>query len=296
MTKLIMCKGLPGSGKSTWAQSEVDNGNKGVVRVNKDEIRARDKKTWTHDVEKEVLRVRDKEISEGLSSGKVVISDDTNFAQKHEMRLRELAKKYKATFIINESFLEVSLEECILRDSLRDEYDRVGEKVIRDMYERYLLAPKKVVPKEMVIERVTKQLHLPSAVICDLDGTASLSEGLRGPYEHEKAANDHVNTPILNILLMASNAGYEVLYVSGREEKFRTESAQFLSNNGFPKGSLDMRPTGDKRNDAIVKLEIFNKVIRDKFNIEFVLDDRDRVVKMWRDLGLTCLQVNYGDF
>jgi hypothetical protein len=57
-----------------------------------------------------------------------------------------------------------------------------------------------------------------------------------------------------------------------------------------------MRETGDRRKDSIIKKEIFDRHIRDVYNIEFVLDDRNQVVELWRSLGLTCLQVADGDF
>lgn len=57
-----------------------------------------------------------------------------------------------------------------------------------------------------------------------------------------------------------------------------------------------MRPEGDIRKDSIVKREIFENYIRDYYNIQFVLDDRNQVVEMWRSLGLKCLQVQEGDF
>lgn len=57
-----------------------------------------------------------------------------------------------------------------------------------------------------------------------------------------------------------------------------------------------MRPEGDIRKDSIVKREIFENYIRDYYNIQFVLDDRNQVVEMWRSLGLKCLQVAEGDF
>ena len=59
---------------------------------------------------------------------------------------------------------------------------------------------------------------------------------------------------------------------------------------------LHMRKTGDSRKDCIVKKEIFDAEIKDKYYIEFILDDRDQVVKMWRSMGLTCLQVADGNF
>ena len=312
--KLVMMRGLPASGKSTVAREMVDNGTKHiphpsgqvtttkVVRVNKDEIRARLNKPWSHDQEREVLRIRDFEICQALSKGHDVISDDTNLAPKHETRLRDLAKKYKAEFVI-QSFLDVPIEECIERDKLR-EYGKVGEKVIRDMYNTYL-GPQPVVSKSLSTQDIEVKAayfndpSLPPALICDLDGTLALSEGLRGTFEHNKAADDMVNAPILRIIQNFYADDHEILYVSGREAKYRPQTVEFLTRCNAPWAvtlHLFMRETSDKRNDTIVKRELFNANIAGKYYVNFVLDDRDRVVKMWRDLGLTCLQVNYGTF
>ena len=57
-----------------------------------------------------------------------------------------------------------------------------------------------------------------------------------------------------------------------------------------------MRATGDFRPDSVVKEEIYNNHIKDNYYVAGVFDDRDSVVKLWRDLGLTCFQVYYGDF
>jgi hypothetical protein len=56
------------------------------------------------------------------------------------------------------------------------------------------------------------------------------------------------------------------------------------------------RKSGDNRKDSVVKEEIFNEHIKPNFIVEFVLDDRNQVVEMWRKLGLTCLQVADGNF
>ncbi len=290
--KLIMCKGLPGSGKSTWSAQ------RGAVVVNKDLIRAENKKDWSYDVEKETLRVRDFRISEALSKGLTVISDDTNLARKHEVRLRELAKKYKATFEINDSFLAVSVEDCIERDLGRKddpESHYVGEKVIRDMAEKFLGGPRVEVKPTPTVRSYVVDGSKPRAVLCDLDGTLALHNG-RGPYDTAKADTDLLNDPVHEILHMAEDDGCRIVYVSGREDKFFDITQGWLRANNCPEGLLMMRQTDDKRNDAIVKLEIFDTSIRDYYNVRFVLDDRDRVVKMWRELGLTCLQVAYGDF
>jgi hypothetical protein len=57
-----------------------------------------------------------------------------------------------------------------------------------------------------------------------------------------------------------------------------------------------MRTEGDHRSDDIVKKEIYEKRIAPQYDVVIVFDDRDKVVKMWRDLGLLCGQVYYGDF
>jgi hypothetical protein len=59
---------------------------------------------------------------------------------------------------------------------------------------------------------------------------------------------------------------------------------------------LFMRKTADSRPDTVIKREIYRSYIKDKYSVLFVLDDRTRIVNMWRNLGLTCLQVAPGDF
>jgi hypothetical protein len=59
---------------------------------------------------------------------------------------------------------------------------------------------------------------------------------------------------------------------------------------------LYMRPEGDMRKDAIVKLEIFDNEIRDNYDVQFALDDRNQVVEAYRSIGLTVLQVADGEF
>ncbi len=57
-----------------------------------------------------------------------------------------------------------------------------------------------------------------------------------------------------------------------------------------------MREAGNTENDAIIKRRMFDEHIRANYNVLGVFDDRDRVVEMWRSLGLTCFQVDKGNF
>jgi len=290
---LTMTRGIPASGKTTWAEQEVINakacGEK-VVIVNKDDIRAELVKQgwkWSHETEKEVIEIRNKAIVGALAHGESVICSDCNFG-KHKQRLSDLARKYGAEFRVVD-FTHVPLETCIERDSKRPEGKRVGEKVIREMYEKYVAIPK--------VEHYVPKSETPLAIICDLDGTLALFDGKRSPYDAAKCADDDLNLPVYEVISAMCNRRYKIIYLSGREDKFRAQTEAFLTKHLCPVGGpLLMRPTGDFRKDYIVKQELFDKYVRNDYNVLFVLDDRNSVVKMWRELGLTCLQVAEGAF
>ncbi len=141
-------------------------------------------------------------------------------------------------------------------------------------------------------------LTLPKIIICDIDGTLALL-GNRDRY-NPSTGEDLLNNPIANILKVYNNQNLfpiELIFVSGREDKYRDITEKWLQKHGITHYKLLlMRQTGDFRKDYIIKKELFEKHIKGKYEVLFVLDDRDQVVKMWRELGLTCLQVAYGNF
>ena len=137
---------------------------------------------------------------------------------------------------------------------------------------------------------------MPKAVICDLDGTLSLLNG-RDPYNAAICDNDLLNAPVASVLQMAKAQGYKVILLSGREDKYREPTLRFLAKHQIDYDLLLMRTTNDFRKDNIIKRELFEQEIQGKYFINFLLDDRNQVVDMWRkDLHLPCFQVNYGDF
>lgn len=290
MAKLVMCKGLPGSGKSTWAKEQIFlDPSFSTIRVNKDTIRSLSGLAWSRETEKTVIAKRDELITLGLKAGCTVISDDTNFGKKHEPRLRQLAMEACAEFEVK--VFDTPLDECLKRNRERHWSERVSEGVITQMAKQYGLdggAPLQVVA-------YNNDPTLSSAIICDLDGTLAIHQG-RSPYDFEKCDTDEVNEPVRKVLWAMSAQYTEVIYLSGRDDIVYQKTQRWLAENNCPNGNLFMRNTGDKRNDAIVKRELFDLHVAGKYHVEFVLDDRDRVVKMWRELGLCCLQVNYGNF
>jgi hypothetical protein len=144
----------------------------------------------------------------------------------------------------------------------------------------------------------------PFAMIVDIDGTVALHGDERGHYEYEKVSGDRPNWPIVDAVWKLAeeegSPGYIALFVSGREDRCREDTIQWLRDRYLFCPSSDdalfMRKTGDHRPDYIIKREIFDEHIRHNYDVRLVVDDRTQVVKMWRSLGLTCLQVADGDF
>jgi predicted kinase len=132
--KLLFLKGLPGSGKTTYALELLKKEPKKYLRVNKDDIRQMifgDR--WTRVNEPLVLKIRDRIIKEGLESGLDVIVDDTNLNPWH---LKSVQKKFGSLAEIKVvDFTDVLLQVCIDRDKNREW--SVGEKEIKKMWSQY---------------------------------------------------------------------------------------------------------------------------------------------------------------
>lgn len=284
--KLIMTKGLPGSGKSTWAKELIQKEPGRWKRINKDDLRLMlDNSKWSKQNEKFVILTRDTMALSALNNGWNVIIDDTNLHPKHELHLKELAKFKNAEFEIKD-FTDVSLDVCIERDLKRT--NSVGKKVIVDMYKQFLRK----------IPIIIYDPSLPNAIMCDIDGTLAHLNG-RNPYDASTCENDLLNKPVADLITIYrydAVAKPDIILCSGRKDEYRKQTERWLQKNAIKFDHLFMRKTDDSRKDAIIKKEIYENHIKGKYNVLFVLDDRNQVVDMWRSLGLTCLQVAEGDF
>ena len=140
-------------------------------------------------------------------------------------------------------------------------------------------------------------LPKPQCWIVDVDGTLALL-GKRNPFSWRGVGQDKPNSPVIEIVraLAQSPASPAIVLVSGRMEKARTLTQKWLERHQVPYERLYMRENQNFEPDEDLKRRIFQRVIFPHFEVVGVLDDRDKVVAMWRSLGLTCLQVAPGDF
>lgn len=281
--KVYVYQGLPASGKSFAACKLIDKDPGKYKRVNKDLLRKMlDNSHYTKDNEKFVLHLQDIIILEALQEGKHVIVDNTNLLPAHIERIKQLVKGLAEVWV-DDSFLQVPVEECIKRDLQR--LDSVGKDVIMQMYNKYL--KKEPTPVKYVE-------GLPNAVIFDLDGTLSLLNG-RNPYDASTCEQDLPNPQVVELYHLYKDK-YKVILCSGREDKYREQTEKWLANNNIEYAHLYMRKTDDFRKDNIIKTEIYKDHIAPNYNVKVVVDDRGQVVKAWRELGLTVFQVAEGDF
>jgi predicted kinase len=284
MTKVVLMRGLPASGKTTKSQEYLAYGN--FVRLNRDDLRDSLFKglVWSSKREKIVMKVQYEMAKAALDQGYSIVIDDTNLTKYHHDRWKLLADDYQGPFVVDE--IKTDYEECIRRDRLRH-IKRVGDHVITQMaLENDLIPPHNI-------------------IICDIDGTiADLTHRLHYVKGDTKdwdsffaeVWKDNFRTGVWeDVLDDAFQHNAEVVFVSGRSDTTREGTSEWLKWwTGFENFKLIMRQSWDRRDDTVVKKEMYDKYLS-RMRVVRVYDDRPRVIRMWRDLGLDVIDVGTGE-
>ena len=302
MSKLIMMKGLPRSGKSTWAKDFVVKSGNAVI-VSRDVLREMlHNGKWTGRNEKVTMAAQKALVEHLLQTVQTVIVDDTNLGDYHLARWQGVAKEMGATFEVHHES-ESDLPTLIARD-LKSETPR-GENVITGM----------------AMANGYVSFAPDSVVLCDLDGTLCDITHRRhlvvDPANRdwnkffELTPHDSIREITKEMLLKFKEAGKTIIFVSARPEKCRADTEAWLDKHFFYNGNthspdmyhpsvtsvpyftLIMRPDADTRDDTIVKKEILDKYLNLLW-IHAVIDDRPKVVRMWKEHGLNVIDVGEG--
>lgn len=304
MLTVYVTQGLPASGKTTAALDLVRASEARVRRVNLDSLRLMlddNDGSVRHGRAHEdvVLATQDTAILAAVDAGFDVVIDNTHVVPRLPARYKRLLASRDVEFAVIDC-TDVPAEECVRRDSER--VGGVGEQQIRGMNERMVKVRKsgwRLTADWMNDRPVVKPYvpigTLPTAVLCDIDGTLAIHNG-RGAYGIAQYETDLLDDEVARILALCDRADDHVVLLSGRQSEFREHTERWLKANGVVYDELWMRAEGDRRPDDVVKSELFDAHVRDRFDVRFVLDDRDRVVALWRRLGLRCWQVAYGNF
>lgn len=288
----ILTVGVSASGKSNWAEQFIaSQENPGQwYNSNRDDIRwkllgVKDWSKWDWKREKEVTSIQRASLVKAASEGKNVIVSDTNLSPKFRNDFLEYLHSLGYATITQKVFT-VSFEEACKRDTARP--NGVGYSVIAKQMEQMNKYTEAFNPQEYP-ERENKG-WLGKCIIVDIDGTLAHMTG-RSPYDFDRVNEDAVDIAVANICSFYYNEGYSVILLSGRDEACRTVTVDWLHTNCIAYSSLFMRAEGDRRQDTVVKRELFDAHIRGMYDVEFVIDDRPCVCRQWRDMGLKVLQV-----
>jgi hypothetical protein len=143
-------------------------------------------------------------------------------------------------------------------------------------------------------------------IVCDLDGTLALDDH-RSHLLHQPGGKrdwdayfalchlDKPNLPIIELTQELNENGYEIYILTGRSETVKQPTINWLAKYRIPYSHLQMRRADSRTADDVLKVQWCSQLgISER--VWLVLEDRDRVVKSWRDSGYTCLQVRPGNF
>ncbi|WP_261994005.1 AAA family ATPase [Streptomyces sp. t39] len=296
--------GLPASGKTTAARALQAEAEGRMRRVNLDDLRTMldvpaPERGRSHAHEQTVLAIQDAAVTAAVADGFDVVVDNTHLTPHIPKRLKA-AVAGRAAFVVHD-FTDVDVEECVRRDAVRER--PVGEEIIRLLADKHLKARKggwrltdEWFNDQQPVQPYVPDPALPSAVMCDIDGTLAL-RGDRGPFDFSRCDEDVLNISVRQALSSFRRADDDVIVLlSGRSEDHRDMTEAWLRRHEVPYDELWMRASGDGRRDDVVKAELFDRHVRHRFAVRVSLDDRDRVVAVWRRMGLPTWQVNYGAF
>ena len=301
--KLILTRGIPGSGKSTWAKAWVAEDPEHRIRLNWDDMRNMMGPYWVpsrEPINKHMLWA-------GLNMAAYctrpydIVIDNMNLNPKDWKQYEEWITNYNQSlnseetntqYVIEFKDFFISLDECIRRDAMRP--NPIGEKTIKDIWRHY-----KHFIQTTEVENVVNNLR-PSTgkvlcVVIDMDSTMCFNTTKR-PWYGEGAAEGMIKdvpNPGVVAVVKELQRKFPIVVVTGRDTTQATVTKQWLANQGIAPTDFYFRTAGDYRKGVEVKNELINQVLN-KYDIVAIFEDCEPIVKMFRDMGLTVLQPNKG--
>lgn len=305
MSRILVTIGISGAGKSSWAHEMWATMPSQYVIVNRDKIRELlfgftesnisggywDSRSDISAREKEVTKYQNVMIHEALSAGKVPIVDATH-----------LTKKYVQEF----KFWNVPVELVWFNIGVDTALERIGKRTRQISRETLVKQHNQLTILKKQFEdspedfdftpvTLTNNPNLAPCVIFDIDGTLAHMV-LRNPYDWNRVGEDTVDGPTVSLLKdLHAARSTKIVICTGRDGVCLPETEQWLKDNYIPYDGIFIRPAGDQRPDWQVKEEMWRKITQ-VFYIDYMVDDRQQVVRRARALGLKVMNVEYNNF
>lgn len=302
--KLILTRGIQGSGKSTWARQWVEEDPENRVRINNDDIRNMLGKYWVTSRENLVSSIKKNMAEEAINRGYDIVVDNMNLNPKEVLFWKDMVKManmdpdgYKYEIEFKDFF--ISVEECIRRDAMRP--NPIGEKVIRETWKRYKHFIQTSEVEKYVNNLIKEDESKPYCLVVDMDSTLCFNTTKR-PWYGEGAAegmiNDVPNMGVLRLVEQWTKPGptaytNNLIIATGRDTSQEEVTKQWLAKYNIYPQEFYFRREGDYRKGVEVKKEQIEKIL-EKYNVVAIIDDCEPIVNMYREMGLTVLQPNKG--
>ena len=296
--KLILTRGIQGSGKSTWAHQWVEEDPENRVRINNDDIRNMLGPYWIPNRESLVSDIKKSVAQDSMSRGYNIVIDNMNLNPKEIKFWQDIVHNNEVNpiskYIYEIEFKDffIPLEECIRRDAMRP--NPIGEKTIRDTWRRY----KHFIQTSEVERYVNNLKHYegkPKCIVIDMDSTVCFNMSKR-PWYGEGAAegmvDDIPNTGVCDIIRQLQEQ-YLIVVATGRDTSQEEVTKQWLARQGINADEFYFRTNGDYRKGVEIKKEEITAIL-EKYDIVAIFEDCEPIVQMYRDMGLTVLQPNKG--
>ena len=135
-------------------------------------------------------------------------------------------------------------------------------------------------------------------ILCDIDGTIANNDHRQHFLEGKKdwdgffseLINDEPIFPIINKVIEEHNSGKDIIFLTGRPERYRYSTTLWLKEYFNFELKILMRKNNDQNNKLKVKKEIFEKNFRVN-DIDYVIDNDKELLKQWEDMGIDVYEV-----
>lgn len=306
---LILTRGVPASGKSTWAKKWVEQDPRNRVRINRDDIRMEmygkyvlltpEGKT---DVEAEeaVTAEEQRRLNHALGAGKSVVVDNTNLNMRFLKPYFTAAKRFKVK--MGHKDFPISMQEAMKRNRQRDRV--VPDRVIQRMYS--YLGPQgefQLFPGSYPVKQIQVPKTREKAIGFDMDGTLTAVHSIRHYVQRPKGKQRDFdsfhrnslfcppNDAIVEMLQDAHEAGFKVIITTARGEAYRDVTQAWLDKHNIPYENIFMREPGDMRPDYEVKKDMFDKYVNPHYDLVRQVDDNPQAVQAWVEKGVAVTEV-----
>jgi predicted kinase len=296
-------------GKSTWAAKQD-----GYVVVSRDTLREElfgEYRMGSFKEEELITKLSDDIVNRLLEYKRNVILDNTHLKLKY---IEDVVEKFNYLADIEVVVFSLPTDIQVLKDREFNRRLNTDKEIPHNVIDRQINQYKSLISQGLTLKypRINNAVRFenlskdkPDVYICDIDGTLSSSEH-RNIYTctDEEIMEDKVITPvaeIIKLLMLSEDSNSTVIFMSGRSNKYYKITDEWLKtkvlnlpNYRLPYFSLFMRKEGDNRPDSIVKKEMFDEHVKDKYNVLGVFDDRKVMVEFWNNLGIFTFDVGQG--